>query len=406
MPDTPFSNRSNSLSAAVIVPDAKRRRALLTALEGSRFKINGEFDVYPPHDKLPDFAQSGCDVVVVDLDHEVERAISVIEDVCSRDATVTVMAYSSMNDSTLMRRAMQAGAREFLVEPLLPDVVAQAFARTYSRRPAQERGPGQLLVFAPCKGGVGLTTIATNFALALTRESGAKVVVVDLDFQLGEIALGLGLTTTFSVVDALLNVARLDREFVSTLLLRHSSGLAVLSSPEDYNFFHSPPDDGAARLFRILRDEFDYVVVDTGTCHGLIQESLFGMADRLYLISEMTFPALRNGHRFITFLGTRNWNRNLEVVLNRFNARHADIDERSATKALGHSIDWRVPNCYAAARAAEDSGVPLAMGDSPITRVVRQMARAACGKPLSPEKTRNSLMDLFRSKTAREPSRV
>jgi len=404
MPDTQDSKSSNTLSVALIVPDARRRRILASALAGTQFTVGRELDAYPPRNELPDFAQApSCSVVIVDLDDEAEEAIAVIENICSRNTTITVMAYSGSNDPEMMRRSMHAGAREFLVEPLLPKAAGEAFARTFSRRPDKEKAPGKLLVFVPSKGGVGLTTITTNFALALTKESGAKVVVVDLDFQLGEIALGLGMIANFSVVDALMNVARLDKEFLSTLLLRHSSGLAVLSSPEDYNFFHSPVDDGAGKLFKILREEFDYVVVDTGTCHGNIQEALFGAADKLYLISEMTFPSLRNGHRLLAFLSARDWSRNLDVVLNRFNSRHGDIDENSATKALGRPISWRIPNGYAAARTAEDAGIPLAMADCPITRVLVQMARAACGKPLIPEKKVSQRFSFFGSKALAEP---
>ena len=94
------------------------------------------------------------------------------------------------------------------------------------------------------------------------------------------------------------------------------------------------------------------MVVDTGTCHGHIQEALFGMADKLYLVTEMTFPALRNAHRLISYLSARDGSRKLEVVLNRFNSRHGEIDENSATKALGRPVNWRIPNAYAAARAA------------------------------------------------------
>jgi pilus assembly protein CpaE len=402
MPDTANSAKPKILSVALIVPDAKRREVLVTALSGSQLSVGEEFNTYPPPDALPDFAKAGCDVVIVDLGDEVERAITAIENICSHDTAMTVMAYSCVNDPTLMRRSMQAGAREFLVEPLLPKAIAEAFARTSSRQPVKTKAQGKLLVFVPSKGGVGLTTIATNFALALTKESGSKVVVVDLDFQLGEIALGLGMTASFSVVDALMNIPRLDKDFLSTLLLKHSSGLAVLSSPEDYNFFHTPVEDGAIKLFKILRDEFDYVVVDTGTCHGNIQQTLFGTADKLYLITEMTFPSLRNGHRLLAFLSSRDWSRNLDVVLNRFNSRHGDIDERSATKALGRPINWRIPNGYAAARAAEDSGVPLAMGDCPITRVLVLMARTACGKPLSPEKKASHGFSFFGSKALPE----
>jgi len=393
----PDSAKGNTLSVALVVPDAMRRRSLAAALNGSQFTVAREFDTYPSAGNLPEIARLDTPVVVVDLDKDVEQALRVIEGICSRNASTTVMAYSSRNDSTLMRRSMQAGAREFLTEPLLPETLGEAFTRASARRPNQEKAVGKTLVFVPSKGGVGVTTIALNFALLLSKESGAKVVVVDLDFELGEIALGLGMTATFSVVDALLNPARLDREFLSTLLLRNSSGLAVLASPEEYNFFH-PPVEGAGKLFHILREEFAYVVVDAGTCHSHVQESVFEAADTLYLVTEMTFPALRNAHRIISFFSAGDKSRGLEVIVNRFSSRHDGIDEKSAAKAIGRPINWRIPNNYAAARTAQDSGVPLAMENSPISRALVQIAKAACGKPLSTKKEAGKGLSFFRSR--------
>jgi hypothetical protein len=74
------------------------------------------------------------------------------------------------------------------------------------------------------------------------------------------------------------------------------------------------------------------------------------------------------------------------VVANRFNSRFSNIDKDSATKALTRPVDWRIPNAYAAIRAAQDSGIPIAMNDSLYTRAISQMARAACGKPLTAAK--------------------
>jgi pilus assembly protein CpaE len=377
-----------------------RRRALVAAFAGSQLTVAREFEAYPSLADLPcrhcgpagiappacgaapGIARLACKVVIVDLDDDVEQAIGVIEHICSHNLALTVMAYSSRNDATLMRRSMQAGAREYLVEPLLQETVDELVTRICSRRANREKTAGKALVFVPSEGGVGVTTTALNFALALTKESGAKVVVVDMDFQLGEIASWLGVTATFSVVDALTNATRLDREFLATLLIRHGSGLAVLGSPEDYNFFH-PAGEGVKTLFRILREEFDYVVVDAGTCHGAIQETLFEMADTLYLVTEMTFASLRNAHRLISYLSARGGSSHLEVVANRFNSRHGKIDDNSATKALTRPVNWKIPNTYASVRAAQDSGVPLAMEDSPYTRVLAQMARAACGKAVT-----------------------
>jgi len=383
MPSIADSSKSSALSVAVMAPNAVRRRSLVAALAKSQITPAHEFAAYPPRNDLPAIAKLDCDVLIVDLDDDVEQAIRVIENICSHNVAIAVMAYASKNDSTLMRRCMQAGAREFLIEPFLPDTVEEAFARISARRPNQDqKAAGKALVFAAPKGGIGVTTIALNFALALTKESGAKVVVVDMDFQRGEIATGFGMTATFSVMDALTNAPRLDREFLATLLIRHVSGLAVLAAPEDFNFFHPVADDAVNKLFRILREEFDYVVVDCGTCQGEIQETLFGMADTLYLVTEMTFASLRNAHRLISYLSARDGTRHLQVVANRFNSRYGKIDENSATKALTQPVSWRLLNANAAVRAAQDSGVPLATEDSAATRVFTQMARAACGKSL------------------------
>jgi pilus assembly protein CpaE len=385
------------------MPNATRRRALVAALAGTQFvPLVHEFGSYPSRDELPAIAELGCQVLIVDLDDDVEQAIHVIENIGRHSAAITVMAASSKDDSALMRRSMQAGARDFLVEPFLPETVGEAFARTCSRGSDQKKALGKALVFVSSKGGVGVTTIALNFALALTKECGARVVVVDMDFQLGEIAPGLGMTTTFSVMDALANAARLDREFLATLLIRHGSGLAVLGSPESYDFFHLADDKSVKKLFRILREEFDYVVVDSGSCHGDTQETLFGIADTLYLVTEMTFASLRNAHRLISFLSGRDGCRHLKVVANRFNARYGNIDKDSATKALTRPVDWRIPNAYAAVRAAQDSGVPIAMHDSPYTRAVAQMARAACGKPLTVAKQASPGFNLFGLRGLRE----
>jgi pilus assembly protein CpaE len=401
MPDTPRSEVSNVLSVAIIVPDMRRRRLLTTALASPQIKIVREFDEYPSSGDQLEIGRLACQVAVVDLDHDVASALAVIEDICRRDAAIAVMAYAAKNDPVLMRQSMQAGAREFLVEPLLPEMVNEAFDRASARLPSKQRHEGKTLVFLQSKGGGGVSTIAVNFALALTKESGARVVVVDLDFQLGEVAPLLGMTATFSVVDALMNPERLDREFLSTLLLRHSSGLAALASAEAYGLFHGPAG-GASKLFEILRSEFDYVVVDSGTCHSHVQEAMFEAADTMFLVAETTFPSIRNAHRLIAFLSATERSRGLQVVMNRFDSRHDGIDERSAVKALGRPVNWRIPNSYAIARAAQDNGVPLAMADSPITRVLVQMARAACGKPGDPEKKTRSF-SFFRHKTLLEP---
>jgi pilus assembly protein CpaE len=221
------------------------------------------------------------------------------------------------------------------------------------------------------------------------------VVLVDMDLQLGEVALGLGLTPQFSILDALKNEERLDTDFLMSMLVRHTSGLAVLAAPEQYTSF-DPLSSSVERLFGILRRQFAFVVVDAGTAAGGAEETLLDLADTVYLVTEVSIPALRNARRLMSFMAGRERNPHVEVILNRFNAREIEIDENSATKALARPVDWKIPNDFPAVRTAENTGVPLAMKDSPISRVMHKMAINAAGKPAHAEKKTKTLRGLFR----------
>jgi pilus assembly protein CpaE len=383
-------------SIVLIVPDAARRASFARMLAASHLSVLREFTTYPESRSLEELMALDGDVFIVDLDTNVEQALGLIENVCSRDAAATVMATSRSRDDGLLIRSMRAGAREFLPDPIAAKTITEAVARALARREKsqQHATAGKVLIFAGSKGGSGVTTVATNFAIALTKEDAGKVAIIDMDWQLGEVALGLGLTPQFSILDALKNEERLDADFLTSMLARHTSGLAVLASPEQYTSFNPLPS-AVRRLFGILRHEFAFVVVDAGAATCGAEETLLDLADTVYLVTEVSIPALRNARRLMSFIAGRERNPHVEVILNRFNAREIEIDENSATKALARPVDWKIPNDFPAVRTAENTGVPLAMKDSPISRVMHKMAVKAAGRPADSEKKSKSLRGLF-----------
>jgi len=386
---------TSAAAVVLIVPDPARRASVARMLAGLNVPVVRECTTYPDSRYLDELMALDGDVFVVDLDGDVEQALSLIENICGRETPTTVMAISASNDPGLLIRSMRAGAREFLPGTLLSSTILDALGRTMNRlEKSSQHAAGKVLVFAGAKGGSGVTTVATNFAVALTKENAGKVVLVDMDVQLGEVALGLGLTPQFSILDALRNEERLDKDFLMTLLARHTSGLAVLASPEQYTSYN-PPSSGLLRLFSILRHEFAFVVVDAGTAAGGTEETLLDLADTVYLVTEVSIPALRNARRLMSFIAGRDRNPHLEVILNRFNAKEIEIDENSATKALGRPVDWKIPNDFQSVRTAENTGVPLAMKISPISRVMEKMAVNAAGRPVHTVKKSRTLRGLF-----------
>lgn len=379
----PDSLSMSALSVVLISTSSERLEVISGALSGPQAHIAEQVTGYPTTDYLAQIIDADYDVMVVDLDEDPERALDVVEGVCSANTSTTVMVFSNQAGPDLLVRCMRAGAREFLTEPIMPNTLAEAFVRASVRRQevrARKKTVGKILVFAGAKGGSGVTTVAANFAIALAKVSGGKLAFADLNVQLGDAALTLGVTPKFSIVDALENLHRLDSDFLSTLLIKHTSGVSVLAAPDMISSAH-PSSKGIEKLMRILREDFPFVVVDAGQSLGGMYGTLFELADTVYLISQVNVPELRNSNRLISRYFSGPNSGKLEIVLNRFTSRTIEIDENSINKALTRPAKWKLPNEYSAARRAQNSGTPITLEDSPMSRALFEMARALCGQP-------------------------
>lgn len=386
----------SALSLVLVGPHEERRKAIVKALAGPQARIARELTRYPSLDDLADLVGSDHDVLIIDIDANPERALDVVENVCGRNSALTVMVYSAHADAEVLVRCMRAGAREFLTEPVLPSSIGEALVRAAVRRDEVRRyrkATGKLLVFVGAKGGSGVTTLATNFAVALARESDDKVAFLDLDLQLGDGALTLGLSTKFSALDALENTNRLDSDFLSVLMTKHNSGLAVLAAPDGIPSFQ-PSKDSIEKLLRVAREDFSYVVVDAGSHSVDLYESIFEVASKVYLVSQVSVAELRNSNRLIAryFAGVDG--EKLEVILNRFIPRNIEIDETSITKALTHPVKWKIPNDFQAVRRAQNTGISVVLEKTPITRALVEMAKSASGS--TAEQSKKKKFGLFR----------
>lgn len=383
---SPDALGSNVLSVALIGPTEVRRKSIASALATLHGSVIREYAFYPEMDDVARLLEAEYDVIIVELDNNPEYALELVENICG-NSSVTVMVYSEQIFPEMLVRCMRAGAREFLTHPITATTIAEAMVRAAVRRPAGrvvKKPTGKMLVFVGAKGGSGVTTVASNFAVSLAQEVGKNTVLIDLNLPLGNAALDLGLTPQYSTATALLNFNRLDSNYLSTLLTKHSSGLSVLAAP-DKLVTVQPTDEAVERLLYVTRQDFDYVVVDAGSRFDLISKSLFESGATVYLILQVSISELRNANRLISELFKAN-NVKLEIVLNRFTPRALSIDEASITKALTLAPSWKIPGDYPAARSAQNTATPIVLEDSPISRVIRQMSRSVSGTVEEPEK--------------------
>ena len=225
-----------NLSVALFGPDEKRRKMVASTLSGLKGLRLMEFSSFPGRlDDLENMLQN-LDVVMIDVDCDPNYAFDLVESIRAIGRTY-VMAYSAQADMKAAVHFMRAGIREFLTLPLDTAEITAALGRAVAHvaaPQAEAKSTGKLFVFLGTKGGCGVTTLAANFALALAQESDRETLLIDLGLPLGDVAINLGMTTQYSVAAALEHPARLDTSFLSSLVVKHSSGLSVLAAPSEF----------------------------------------------------------------------------------------------------------------------------------------------------------------------------
>lgn len=377
---------------------------IVTHDEGFKQKVghllrNGGVPVGVLEDQRSSVEPTSPDLALVDVRGDAPSGMAAIERLRAGFPNVAIFAIAAAADPDLILQAMRAGANEFFTWPLPEDAFHGAVRRTAARREsaqAASKPPSNTLVFFGTKGGAGTTTVAVNCAVELARHTKRAVVTVDLKPCLGEVALFLGVRPRFTLLDAIDNLHRLDRDFLRELLARHKSGLEILAGSEQFDR-PSAQDAGAIEeLFRVLARTHDYVVVDAGNAINACALAALYAADTIFLITNPDVPSVRNAQRLVDRVrqlgagGER-----VRIILNRASDATV-IAPKQIETALGYSIHTTFASDYKTVSTALNSGVPLALANSSeisaqfdhFTRLVLNSGSTAGPSPTEPEKKR------------------
>lgn len=373
-------SNETALNIALIGPDELRRKMVASALSKHTDVRLQEFDAFPSNfEELSQTLKKSFEIVVIDADSDPDYVFELAARLC-KDSRIYVMAYSAKANMKVAVHMMRAGVREFLTLPLDLAELSAALTRAsaFQAAPLGKSLDGKLFVFLGAKGGCGVTTLAANFALALAQESDRKALLVDLGLPLGDAAINLGIITEYSVSMALQESGRLDSNLLSTLVVKHESGLSVLAAPGDFNHEVQPAQKAIDRLVAVACQSFDYVVVDLGSRLDLMATALFASSATVYLITQVGISELRNANRMIAkFFFTRD--QNLQIVLNRYKPGSLLFDDNKVAEVLTRPAQWKIPDDYAAARRTRETATPMVQIDSAISRAIREMAQNAAG---------------------------
>jgi pilus assembly protein CpaE len=333
------------------------------------------------------------DLVIVDTRGDASSTMSAIERLRASAPGAGIFAVALAADPELILQSMRAGANEFFTWPPAEEAFHGALRRAAGRRETAlgARATATTLVFFGAKGGAGTTTVAVNSAVEIARLSRRSTVIVDLKPGLGEAALFLGVRPRYSLLDAIDNLHRLDREFMKELVVKHKSGLEILAGSDHFDRPGAADGSPIEELFRLLARQYEYILIDAGSQINSCTVAALYSADTIFLVANPDVPSVRNAQRLLDRIrqigagGER-----VRVLLNRA-AEPFPIPPKQIEGALGHPIHHTFPSDYKTVSTALNSGVPLALaGNSDIAtqfdHFTRQLLEPDAQAPAVPAK--------------------
>ena len=314
------------------------------------------------------------DLVAVDIRADASSGMAAIERLRAGSATLAIFAIAAAAEPDLILQAMRAGANEFFPWNAGEGTAAggrsteesfhAAVRRTAARREAtsaSNKPPCVTYAFLGAKGGAGTTTVAVNCGVELARLTKRPTLVVDMKACLGEVALFLGVRPRFTVLDAIENLHRLDKDFLKELVAKHKSGLDILAGSEQFDR-PNPQDAGALEeLLRVLTKTYDHLIIDAGNVVNPCVAAALYAADTIFLVTNPDVPSIRNAQRLVDRvrqLGAGS--ERVKVLLNRVSDNHL-IAPKQIETALGYGIHHTFGSDYRTVSTALNSGVPLTM---------------------------------------------
>jgi len=263
--------------------------------------------------------------LIVDLSGDPEGAIKAVERVKQAAPDLFTIVSNFHADGETVIACMRAGANEFLLQPLKRIEFRAAMERLERAPKHQTTGEsklGKVYTFIGTKGGVGTTTMAVNFASVLAQRK-QSTVLIDLDWVGNDVAMQIGATPQYTLLEVAENLDRLDQALFEGFVTRDPLGFFLVGPPDALEHQASFSDHMFREFATFLVEKYDSIVVDGG--RAISNETVMAAAQvsaAVFLVIDQEFPSIRNAQRYITYLMRMGFNQDqLKVIVNRYSKK-------------------------------------------------------------------------------------
>ncbi|WP_420628341.1 response regulator [Candidatus Leptofilum sp.] len=323
------------------------------------------------------------DIILMDINMPGIDGIGASQQITESVPTVQIIIMSVQSDPNYLRRAMMAGARDFLTKPFGGDELVAAIRRVHDKRPTVSAAParqprqasnipdepmtapeGNLIAVYSPKGGAGCTTVAINLAVSLARR-GRRTILVDGSLQFGDVSVMLNMKAVTSIADLSDRGNELDQDLISSISQVHRSNLNVLLAPPRPEMADVVTEENIKQLLATLKESFDFIIVDTTSYLSEKTLAILDLSDRIVLIAQQSLSSLKNVSRFFDLAESLEYEtQKVWLLINRAKSKQGrGISVHDVGKALKRPIYGTIPDDETTVSDASNRGVPMVMGE-------------------------------------------
>lgn len=270
-----------------------------------------------------------------------------------------VITSTDYSTNTIVK-AMRMGAKEFLAKPIIKEDLNHVLSLLTQEQTDYYETASRIITIYSNKGGIGKTTIATNLATELAKNTGNKVALIDLNLQLGDISTFFNLNPNFDVAYVIKNLIDKNEDTLLRAFEKYkNSNLYILSDPTYIEHAESITPQQIENLFLALKKVFPYIIVDMSSNIDENSLKILDQSDWILFTTIVNIPAIRNAQRCLNLFRSRRYPADkVKIILNRY-MENDEINTEDIENTLGEKIYCKIPNNYFSIMEAINKGVPV-----------------------------------------------
>ncbi len=320
---------------------------------------------------------SPVNLVFFHLDPDPKSVVKVIEHVSTKFPDLGLIGISHNRGPDAILAPMRAGCDQFVCEPIDNNDLASALARVTSRRMLFTT-KSRCICVVGASGGVGATSIACNLALEIAQLSQRDCALVDLDLQMGNVAVNFDCNPKYTIYDLASSGSELDRAVLASTMTTLPEGVHLLTRPENLEQFDTVSPDALERILDVLSEAYEHVVIDVPGHFEPQTVAIFARAEIILVVCQMLVPSIRNARRFCDALNRLGIApERIEVIVNRADGRSGRLTEKDVQETMKKPVFATIPNDFQFVARSIDVGKPISSLDqnNPVRAAIRKIAK-------------------------------